>query len=91
MGATMDDAGGNTGAIGARAYWERRRYGRMPVPVETRPRHLAALERLALLDTGDRDKACIAWAVSRFMDAGAHVSALGDALWPADEEEAEQP
>jgi hypothetical protein len=60
----------------------------MPVPVETGPRHLAALERL--LGTGERDKACIAWAVSRFMDAAAHVSALGDALWPADEEEAEQ-
>jgi hypothetical protein len=59
----------------------------MLVQVEVGPRHLAALERLALLDAGERDKACITWAVSRFLDAAPHVSALGDALWPADEEE----
>jgi hypothetical protein len=59
------------------------------VSVEVGPRQLAALERLALLDAGERDKVCIARAVARFLDAASHVSALGDALWPADEEESE--
>ena len=71
------------------AYRVRRRYGRMLVPVEVGPRQLAALERLTLLDAGERDKACIADAVSRFLDAASHVSALGDALWPDDEERKE--
>ena len=66
------------------AYRDRRRHGRTLVPVEIGPSHLAALERLALL-TSASDKACIAWAVSRFLDAAPHVSALGDALSPADE------
>jgi hypothetical protein len=69
------------------AFRDRRRHGRVLVQVEVSPRHLAALERLALLDPGERDKACISWAVSRFLDAAPHVSELGDALWPADEEE----
>jgi hypothetical protein len=69
------------------AFRERRRHGRLLVQVEVGPRHFVALERLALLDSGERDKACIAWAVSRFLDAAPHVSALGDALWPAEEEE----
>jgi hypothetical protein len=67
------------------AYRERRRHGRVLVPVEVSPQHLGALERLALLDVGERDKACIAWAVERFLDAAPHVSALGDALWPESE------
>jgi hypothetical protein len=61
------------------------------VQVEVGPRHLAALERLALLGANDRNKACIAWAVSRFLDAAPHVSALGDALWPAEEERTRDP
>ena len=68
------------------AYRDRRRHGRVLVPVEVSPRHLAALERLALLDVGDRDKAEIGWAVARFLDAAPHVAAIGDALWPKDEE-----
>ena len=56
------------------------------ISVEVSPQHLGALERLALLDAGERDKACIAWAVERFLDAAPQVSALGIALWPADEE-----
>ncbi len=68
------------------AYRDRRRHGRVLVPVEVSPWHLAALERLALLDVGERDKACISWAVVRFLDAAPHVAAMGDALWPADEE-----
>jgi hypothetical protein len=47
------------------AYRERRRYGLVLVSLEVGPRHIAALERLALLDVDDRDKASIAWAVSR--------------------------
>jgi hypothetical protein len=34
------------------------------------------------LDVDDRDKASIAWAVSRFLDAAPHLAAIGDALWP---------
>jgi hypothetical protein len=69
------------------AFRDRRRHGRVLVQVEVGPRHLAALERLALLDAGERDKSSIAWAVTRFLDAVPHVSALGDALWPAVEDE----
>jgi len=54
--------------------------------VEVSPRHLAALERLALLDVGERDKPRIGWAVARFLDAAPHVAAIGDALWPESEE-----
>lgn len=68
------------------AFRERRRYGRTLVQVEVGPCHFSALERLALLHSGERDKASIAWAVSRFLDAAPHVSALGDALWPVAEE-----
>ena len=68
------------------AYRERRRHGRVLVPVEAGPRHLAAMERLALLEIGQRDKTCVAWAVSRFLDAASHVAAMGDALWPVEEE-----
>jgi hypothetical protein len=39
------------------AYRDRRRHGRVLVPVDVSPRHLAALERLALLDADERDKA----------------------------------
>ena len=67
------------------AYRERRRHGRVLVQVEVSLHHLVALERLALLDSGEREKACIAWAVERFLDAAPHVSALGDALWPESE------
>lgn len=68
------------------AYRQRRRYGRVLVPVEVSAQQVAALERLALLDIGQRDKASIGQAVSRFLDAARHVSALGDALWPETEE-----
>jgi hypothetical protein len=64
------------------AYRERRRHGRVLVAVEVGPRHLAALERLALLEVGDRDKISIAFAVSRFLETAPHLSAMGDALWP---------
>jgi hypothetical protein len=87
MSTTADDQRREQGRERSEAFRERRRHGRVLVQVEVGPHHFAALERLALLDAGERDKACIAWAVSRFLDAAPHVSALGDALWPADEEE----
>lgn len=69
------------------AFRERRRRGRVVVHVEVGPPQLAALERLALLEVGERNKACIGRAVTRFLDAAPHVSELGDALWPPEEEE----
>jgi hypothetical protein len=45
------------------------------------------MERLALLEIGQRDRACIAWAVSGFVDAAPHLAAMGDALWPVEEHE----
>ena len=57
-------------------YRERRRHGLVLVSLEVGPRQIAALERLALLDVDDRDKASIAWAVSRFLDAAPHLAAL---------------
>jgi hypothetical protein len=87
MSTTTDDQRREQGRERSEAFRERHRHGRVLVQVELGPQHLAALERLALLNTGERDKACIAWAVSRFLDAAPHVSAPGDALWPAEEEE----
>ena len=69
------------------AYRERRRHGRILVTVEVGPYLVAALERLALLDVGDRDKESIATAVIRFLEAAPYLSAMGDALWPESEEE----
>jgi hypothetical protein len=68
------------------AYRERRRHGRVLVSVEVGTLQLDALERLALLEPGERGKSAIAWAVMRFLDGARHLSALGDALWPADED-----
>lgn len=84
---TTTDERREQGRERSEAFRERRRHGRVLVQVEVGPHHFAALERLALLGSGERDKACIAWAVSRFIDAAPHVSALGDALWPTAEEE----
>ena len=55
--------------------------------VEVGPYQVAALERLALLDVGDRDKGSIAAAVSQFLEAAPYLSAMGDALWPESEKE----
>jgi hypothetical protein len=62
------------------AYRERRRHGRVLVPIEVAPHQLSALERLALLDTGNRDKRAIAWAVTRFLETAPHLAATGDSL-----------
>jgi hypothetical protein len=90
MSAATDEQRRELGRHRSEAYRDRRRHGRMLVNVEIGPGQIAALERLALLDVGERDKDCIAWAVSRFLDAAPQVSALGDALWPEDEEEDEE-
>jgi hypothetical protein len=68
------------------AYRGRRRHGRVLVTVEVGPHQVAAFERLALLDVGDRDKASIASAVSRFLEVASHISAMGDALYPESRE-----
>ncbi len=89
MTLTTDERRREQGRVRSEAYRERRRHGCVLVSVEVGPRQLAGLERLALLDAGERDKMSIASAVSRFLEAAPHVSALGDALWPAEAEEDE--
>jgi hypothetical protein len=68
------------------AYRVRRRRGGVAVAVEVLPHHVRALERLALLGAGGRDRAAIGAAVGRFLEAAAHAAAMGDALWPEGEE-----
>ena len=86
----MTDQRREQGRQRTQAHRERRRHGRMLVSVEIGPSQLTALERLGLLESGDRDKVCIAWAVSRFLDTAPHVSALEDALWSTGEEPTEK-
>jgi hypothetical protein len=57
------------------------------IPVEIGPLQMAGLERLGRLAGGERNKAAIAWAVMRYLDSAAPVAAVGDALWPADEDD----
>ena len=90
----MRDAITDPGPQGARergrerseVYRERRRHGRIVTTIEVGPRQLAALERLALLEVGDRDKVSIGRAVNRFLETAPYLSAMGDALWPESEE-----
>jgi hypothetical protein len=56
------------------------------VAIELDPRDLAALERLALLEPGDRDLRRMARAATQFLVAVPHVAAMGDALWPQRED-----
>jgi hypothetical protein len=67
------------------AYRDRRRNGRVLVTLEIGSHHIAAMERLALLGIGDRNKASIASAVGRFLETAPYVCALGDAMWPEPE------
>jgi hypothetical protein len=71
------------------AHRERRSRGGVVVPVEVSPRHVRALERLALLGAGERARAAVGAAVGRFLEAAPHVAAMGDALWPEGEGSAE--
>jgi hypothetical protein len=57
------------------------------VSVEVGPQELAAFERLALLERNERDKRAVASAVMQFLAAAAPVAAVGDAIWPADDDE----
>jgi len=90
MGVTTDEHRRRLGQQRVEACRDRRQHGRVLVPIEVGPLQLAALERLALLGAGERDKSAIARAVMRFLDAASHVSALGDALWPVDEEPSDE-
>jgi hypothetical protein len=54
--------------------------------LELEPRDLATLERLALLEPGDRDAQRMATAAAQFLKAAPYVAAMGDALWPAQRE-----
>jgi hypothetical protein len=82
MSAISDQHRRELGRERSEAYRLRRRHGRVPVLVEVGTHQVTAFERLALLVVGQRDKASISAAVSRFLDAAPHVSAMGDALWP---------
>ena len=65
------------------AYRDRRRRGVVLAWIEVEARELAALERLALLEPGERDPHRIACAVAQFLKAAPAVASMGDALWPA--------
>lgn len=59
--------------------------------IDVAPAHLAALERLGLLNSGgDQDKAALAWAVERYLDTAPSVQGIGDALY-RDWEETQTP
>jgi hypothetical protein len=92
---TMDDAAHRPGGEAHRralarrrseAYRDRRHRGAMLVMIELEPRTVAALERLALLEPGDRDPYRMACAAAQFLCAAPHVVAMGDALWPQRED-----
>jgi hypothetical protein len=88
MGVTTDEQRRRLGQQRVEAYRERRRHGQVLVPVAVGPLQLAALERLALLEAGERDKLAIAAAIMRFLACAASISTLGDSLWPASEDAA---
>ena len=67
-------------------YRRRKREGAVLVILEVGPRTVAAMERLALLDVGERHPYAIAWACWRFLTAAEAVGKLGDALWPEEAE-----
>jgi hypothetical protein len=68
------------------AYRYRRRAGCVLVSVSVGPHQMAALERLAFLEVGDRDKTSVALAVMRFLEGAPYIGAMGDAFWPEVEE-----
>jgi hypothetical protein len=51
--------------------------------IEIQAADLAAAERLALLQPGERDAQLIACAAAQFLKAAQLVASMGDALWPA--------
>jgi hypothetical protein len=64
------------------AYDTRRRHGQLRVGVTIGPAQIRALEKLSLLEVDERNKEAVGWAIEQFLDSAAHISALGDALWP---------
>jgi hypothetical protein len=64
------------------AHRDRKRRGVVLAWIEVDLRDLAALERLALLEPGERDPYLIACAVAQFLKAAPAVASMGDALWP---------
>ena len=62
---------------------DRRREGRIFVSIEVPVHVLRALERLALLEPGNRDKRAVAWAVGWSLEALPGFVSMGDAVWPA--------
>jgi hypothetical protein len=63
-------------------YRDRRRRGAMVTWVEVEPRDLAALERLGLLEAGEREMGAVGNAVARFLAAAPAVALMGDSLYP---------
>jgi hypothetical protein len=71
----------------AARYRDRRRSGRVLVSIEVTRRQQQALLRLGLIDpewVGDGE--AVAWAAARFLDAAESVSALGQALYPTEDD-----
>ena len=69
-------------AARSRAYRARRRAGVLVLTVEADTRVVTALRRLGLLDPDTRDRAAIADAAARFLNAAPSVAAMGEALFP---------
>lgn len=86
MSATAEDQRRERSRRRMVEYRRRKREGHILVQLEVGPRLVAALERLALLDVGERDPDAIASACFRFLRASEAVGALGDALWPTEAE-----
>jgi hypothetical protein len=64
------------------AWRDRQRRRAIQVTIELEPPVLAAFERLALLDVGERGAPAVAEAVERYLAGAEAVCRLGDALWP---------
>jgi hypothetical protein len=61
---------------------DRQKRRALQVKIEVEPPVVAALERLALLDVGEREPAALIQAVQRYLAGAAAIARLGDALWP---------
>jgi hypothetical protein len=57
--------------------------GRVLVSIEVPAHVIQALERLALLEPGNRDKHAVALAVEWSLEALPGFVSIGDAVWPA--------
>ncbi|WP_424139088.1 hypothetical protein [Roseomonas chloroacetimidivorans] len=66
----------------AEEYRSRRRRGAMAAWVEVEAQNIRALERLGLLELGEREPKAVGAAVSRFLATAGAVAAIGDSLYP---------